>query len=237
MKPVAILRFSPEDGPGYFASFLDRHSIPWRLIKIDAGDMPPEGLDDFSGFAFMGGPMSVNDDLPWLPSVLALIRDAMAHDKPCLGHCLGGQLMSKALGGAVTQNPVKEIGWNPVIAEDNALAREWLGDELVAASQVTVFQWHGETFTLPQGATRILTGDACSNQAYVIGNSLGMQCHTEMTAEMIEEWCGDWTAENVAASASVQRPEEIRQAVDRNVTALRLLSDRLFARWVSGLPR
>ena len=58
--------------------------------------------------------MSVNDDLPWIGPVLALIRDAVARDIPLLGHCLGGQLISKALGGAVRQNPVKEIGWGEV---------------------------------------------------------------------------------------------------------------------------
>ncbi len=55
--------------------------------------------------------MSVNDDLPWIPPVLALIRRAVAADIPVLGHCLGGQLMSKALGGSVGRNAVKEIGW------------------------------------------------------------------------------------------------------------------------------
>ena len=237
MKPVAIFRFSPEDGPGYFASFLDRHSIPWTLIALDEGDHIPESLDPFSGFVFMGGPMSVNDNLPWIPAICGLIRNAIERDKPCIGHCLGGQLMSKALGGAVTQNPVKEIGWNPLVAENNSVARLWLGDDIVDQPHFTTFQWHGETFSLPANATRILTGDACRNQAYVIGNSLGMQCHTEMTAAMIEDWCGDWAAENVAPSTSVQKPEEMRQAMAENLAALRALADRLYAVWIGGLSR
>ena len=237
MKPVAIFRFSPEDGPGYFASFLDRHSIPWTLIALDAGARIPESLDDYSGFVFMGGSMSVNDDLPWIPPMLALIRDAIGRAKPCIGHCLGGQLISKALGGVVTQNALKEIGWNPVVAENNAVARRWLGDDIVAQPRFITFQWHGETFSLPANATRILTGDTCSNQAYVIGNSLGMQCHTEMTAEMIEDWCGDWAAENVLPSKSVQRPEEMRRAMEENLIALRAMADQLYAMWIGGLAR
>ena len=235
MNPVAIFRFSPDDGPGYFASFLDRHSIPWRLIRIDAGDEIPRDLAAFSGLVFMGGAMSVNDDLPWIPPMLDAIHVAIARGQPCLGHCLGGQLMSKALGGVVSANPVKEIGWNPVIAEVNATAREWLGDTLAAAPRISTFQWHGETFTVPAGATRILSGEACANQAFVIGNSLGMQCHTEMTPAMIEEWCADWAAENVAESFSVQRPEDMRRSLDRNIVALRILADRLYARWIAGL--
>jgi GMP synthase-like glutamine amidotransferase len=60
----------------------------------------PLSMHAYSGLVLMGGPMSVNDDLPWIPPVLALIREAIALDKPVLGHCLGGQLMSKALGGS-----------------------------------------------------------------------------------------------------------------------------------------
>jgi GMP synthase-like glutamine amidotransferase len=236
MKPVAIFRFSAEDGPGYFATFLDRHSIPWRLFKLDEGDIVPDDCDLFSGLVFMGGPMSVNDELPWIPLVLALIREAMKRGLPCLGHCLGGQLMSRALDGEVTKNPVKEIGWNPVVAENNADARRWLGDDITDQPQLTAFQWHGETFSLPEGATRILTGTACSNQAFVIGKSLGMQCHTEMTPEMIEAWCIDWAQENADPSLpSVQTPEEMRGQLNENLRALRQLSDRLYSSWIKGL--
>ena len=237
MKTVAIFRFSPEDGPGYFASFLDRHSIQWQLFKIDEGDHIPADLSLFSGLVFMGGPMSVNDDLPWIPPALGAIRDAVSRGQPCIGHCLGGQLMSKALGGIVSANAVKEIGWNPVIAENNDIAREWLGGDFVQQSRFTTFQWHGETFTLPANSTRILTGDVCANQAFVVGNSLAMQCHTEMTPAMIEEWCADWAAENVAASNSVQRPREIRDAIETNLVEMRTLADRLYTRWIGGLSR
>jgi len=238
MKPVAIFRFSAEDGPGYFASFLDRHSIPRRLFKLDEGDVVPGNPDRFSGLVLMGGPMSVNDGLPWIPPVLSLIRQAMQRDLPCLGHCLGGQLMSKALGGEVTKNPVKEIGWNPLQAEHNATARQWLGDAIVDGQTLNTFQWHGETFSLPAGAVRILTGSACRNQAFVIGKSLGMQCHTEMTAEMIDAWCEDWAAENADTTlASVQTPDQIKDRLDDNLRALRMLSDRLYTAWIAGLPR
>ena len=236
MKPVAIFRFSSDDGPGYFASFLDRHSINWQQFNLDDGEAIPENLDAYAGLVLMGGPMSVNDNLPWIRPVLDVIRAAISRGQPCIGHCLGGQLMSKALGGVVTVNAVKEIGWNAVIVENNAAAREWLGEDLVAKSSLTTFQWHGETFTLPAGATRNLTGGACANQAYVIGNSIGMQCHPEMTSAMIDEWCGDWAAENVIASESVQRPEEMRRSMKSNLVALRTLADRLYARWVAGLP-
>jgi len=235
MKPVAIFRFSAEDGPGYCASFLDRHSIPWVLMPIDRGQSVPTDLDAYSGFVFMGGPMSAYDPLPWIPPILDLIRKAISAGKPCLGHCLGGQLMSTALGGEVVRNPVKEIGWNPIRAEASDLARHWLGDGF---GNGLAFQWHGDTFSIPPGATRILAGDACANQAYAIGNSLGMQCHTEMTPEAIAIWCKDWAAEQADPNlASVQTPEEIVAGIDENLPVLRSLADRLYTVWIEGLLR
>ena len=127
MKPIAIFRHAAAEGPGYLAEFLDTQQIPWRLIAIDAGNAVPRSAEAYSGLVFMGGPMSVNDDLPWIPPVLALIREAVATDIPVLGHCLGGQLISKALGGTVSRNPVKEIGWGEVAVTDNDSARNWFG--------------------------------------------------------------------------------------------------------------
>src|SRR4029450_13600583 len=116
MKPIAIFRHSPTEGPGYFASYLDTHGIPWRLVHAAGGEPIPADPSAFAGLTFMGGPMSVNDTLRWIAPELELIRRAVAAGVPCLGHCLGGQLMSKALGGSVTRNPVKEIGWGTVEA-------------------------------------------------------------------------------------------------------------------------
>ena len=184
----------------------------------------------------MGGPMSANDQTPWNAPLLELLRVALTADKPCIGHCLGGQLMSRALGGHVSVNPVKEIGWNPVYVEDNAAAREWLGGDLVGPKPVTTFQWHGETFSIPEGATRILRGEACANQAYVIGNSLGMQCHVEMTPAMIESWCADWAAENADPTLpSVQTPRQMQADMTANLQRLNGLADRLYTRWVKRL--
>src|SRR5262245_32267016 len=130
MKPVAIFRHAVTEGPAYFATYLASQDVPWRVIKVDEGDAVPERPGDYSGLAFMGGPMSVNDDLPWIPRVLALIRAAVAEDLPVLGHCLGGQLIAKAMGGAVTNNPVKEIGWGRVDVLQNPDARRWFGGEI-----------------------------------------------------------------------------------------------------------
>jgi GMP synthase-like glutamine amidotransferase len=236
LKPVAIFRFSPGEGAGYFQIFLDARQIPTQLFQLDQGVAIPIDLDAFSGFVFMGGPMSVNDDLPWIPPILDLIRRAIERDRPCIGHCLGGQLIAKAMGGVVTKNPVKEIGWNPVRIEENAAARAWLGDNAVDSRDFTTFQWHGETFTIPPGATRIMTGEACANQAYVLGKSLGLQCHIEMTPKMIQTWCRDWESEHVDPNLpSIQTPEEMMAEMRENLRALNRIADRLYGVWCEGL--
>lgn len=233
MKPVAIIRHSPTEGPGHFATFLERNSLPWELIRIDAGDTLPTTPDRFSGLCLMGGPMSVNDELPWIPPLLDLIRLTMASNRPVIGHCLGGQLMSKALGGSVTRNPVKEIGWQPVSIVESPTAHEWLGDMTSFES----FHWHGETFTIPAGAVRILQSGACTNQAFVLGKHLGMQCHVEMTAEMIREWCRSGVEEIDACGAqlTVQRPEEMEVNIEARLKALNAAAERFYTHWIKGL--
>jgi len=236
MKPVAIFRHKNTEGPAYFATVLERRNQPYRVIRIDAGDAVPADASAFAGLCFMGGPMSVNDDLPWIAPVLALIRNAVARDVPVLGHCLGGQLIAKALGAAVTRNPVKEIGWGRVDVIDGPQARDWLGD----LKTFTSYHWHGETFAIPEGATRILSSEYCANQAYVIGPHLGMQCHVEMTPELIRTWCLEWEKEVTALAArvaSVQSPAEMEENMDANVQALHAVADRLYDRWIAGLKR
>jgi GMP synthase-like glutamine amidotransferase len=230
MKPVAVFRHTSSEGPGYFATYLDAHSVAWQLIKIDEGDTVPVSAADFSGLCFMGGPMSVNDDLPWIAPVLNLIRDAQARDMPVIGHCLGGQLIAKALGGTVSPNPVKEIGWGKVDITDPD-ATTWIG----ATKTFDAFHWHGETFSLPPGATRLMKSDYCDNQAYVIGKTLGMQCHVEMTEAMIRLWNRGWAKEKVAASPSVQSPDAMYVNLDARIAAMRAVADKLYAQWIRGL--
>ena len=237
MLPVAIFRHAPVEGPGYFAIFLEQHGIPWRLVAIDAGEPVPAAVESFSGLCFMGGPMSVNDPLPWIEPVCALIRDAVARDVPVIGHCLGGQLMSKALGGEVTRNPVREIGWGMAGGEDSALARHWLGG--FAGSPCTVFHWHGETFSIPPGATRLLASRHCANQMFAVGPHLAMQCHVEMTPEMIAAWCAQWGDEVLARAdrPSVQPPELMQREIPERLPEMRRLSEQLYSIWIQGLAR
>lgn len=228
MKPILIFRHLACEGPGYFAEYLDRRRIPWRLIAIDEQQVVPKTLDDIRALVFMGGPMSVNDDLPWIQDEISLIKQAADRGLPVLGHCLGGQLIAKALGARVYPNIVKEIGWHDV--ERVSSASPWLSD---LPKQFEVFHWHGETFDLPPGAEHLLQSARCRNQAFAHGNMLALQFHVEMTAGMVNEWADVHDQELAHLSASVQSREAMIRDLPQHIRRLQTVADVFYAHWLS----
>ncbi|MBI4005508.1 MAG: type 1 glutamine amidotransferase [Gammaproteobacteria bacterium] len=232
MKPVLIFRHIACEGPGYLGDFLSLRNIAYDIISIDEGDKIPAKPDRAAGLVFMGGPMSVNDPLSWIGSELDLIRMAHAENLPLLGHCLGGQLISKALGGKVTRNYVPEIGWHPVSRIMNDESQSWLGE---LPGQCEVFHWHGETFTIPDGATPLLQSRFCANQAFAKGNTLALQCHVEMTANMVKEWISVYENDMPEPSTSVQSGKEMIADLDKRITSLQAIAYQLYSQWLKGL--
>lgn len=233
MKPVRIFRHIDCEGPGYFAQFLQSRQIPWELVAIDENQPVRTSLDDVSGLVFMGGPMSVNDDIDWLRDELALIAAAAQRRIPLLGHCLGGQLISKALGGNVGPNPVKEIGWHPVNVIHHPFWTEGI------PSRFTPYHWHGETFSLPNGADLVLSNINCSHQAFARENILALQCHVEMTEDMVRQWATRYADEISEAKgqnpASVQSYDEQNLGLSRRIRDSQSVAERLYEKWVSFL--
>ena len=234
MRPLTIFRHIACEGPGYLSEVLDHQSIPYRLVNIDQGEAVPGNLDDCSGLVFMGGPMSVNDSLPWIEQELSLIRMAQAQNMPVLGHCLGGQLISKALGGVIRANPVKEIGWHAVRKCDNDMTEVWLNG---VPDETTLFHWHGETFSIPDGADVILENDNCSHQAFAIGNTLALQCHVEMTAPMVREWSTLYKDELDNPAPSVQTAQQMTEGLEQRITGAQQAADILYQQWLEPLSR
>ena len=122
MRPVRIFRHQDWVGAGRVLETLTEHNLPFEIVAIDRADRVPSTVDDVSAMVFLGGTMSVNDPLPWIEQELSLIREGQARGVPMLGHCLGSQLISKALGATVAPMPAKEIGWYKVARSRSPVA-------------------------------------------------------------------------------------------------------------------
>jgi GMP synthase-like glutamine amidotransferase len=216
--------------PGRIADYLDNRAIPWEMVALDRGESIPEDLDDVSALVFLGGTMSVNDGHAWLAREMRLIRAAAARDLPMLGHCLGSQLIAKALGATVAPMAAKEIGWHRMRRLDNPVAREWLG---AVPERFELLTWHHEAFTLPPGATPLVASEHCLDHAYAIGNTVATVAHPEVTAGMLQEWLQIYGHDIEADGASVQPIGQIRERLpERCETMHRVFTDRLYDAWI-----
>jgi GMP synthase-like glutamine amidotransferase len=233
VRPIAIFRFSPTEGPAHFADWLDAQGLAWQLVAIDAGDGVPADPRAFSGIGMMGGPMSVYEALPWIEPLSRLLRDAIAYEVPVIGHCLGGQLLAQALGSRVSRTRVPEIGWINVESTDATAAQSWFGGR----DRFTPFQWHYDVFEIPTGATRVLANGFNPNQGYVIDDRhIGFQCHIEMTADLVHTWCRSGADEILEpGTASRQTREEILADLDARLANLHQVADGVYARWSQKL--
>jgi GMP synthase-like glutamine amidotransferase len=232
MKPVRIFRHIACEGPGYLGSLLEARHIPYEIIAIDANETIPGQLDDISGLVFMGGSMSVNDSFLWIEQELQLIRAARERDLPMLGICLGSQLIAKALGGTVSKGNGMELGWAPVQKCKPKEQDGWF-DEL--EDSFSVFHWHGEQFSLPAGTTLLLRSHCYPHQAFAIGNTLALQFHLEMTADMVREWVGLYQEDVYSGGPCVQAETQILHEADARSRELQTVADRVFGNWLQRL--
>lgn len=218
---VLAFRHVPFEGLGLLEVALRARHIEVEFADLYLAGAALPDIAAYDALIFLGGPMSVNDNLPYLRREEEFIRQAIARHQPTLGICLGAQLIAHALGGAVRCNAAPEIGWYGVRFTPAAL-----GDPLFdGLSAETVFHWHGETFDLPVGAELLASSDLCRNQAFRIGKSVyALQFHLEVTPAMIAEWCVQ--DEN---SGDVSRLSALDASF--NGPRLAMLSDLVLGKW------
>jgi GMP synthase-like glutamine amidotransferase len=219
---VLVFRHVPFEGLGLIeAALAERH------IEVDYADLYQAGaalpeIAAYDALIFLGGPMSVNDDLPFLRHEMEFIRRAVAQRQPILGICLGAQLIARAMGATVRRNSAREIGWYD-LRFTGAAAGDRLFDGLSAE---TVFHWHGETFDLPPGAELLASSELCRNQAFRIGERVyALQFHLEVTPAIIADWC--------VQDENCGDVRELESAIDPAFNASRLteLSAQVFGNW------
>ncbi len=190
MKILIVKNISSE-GPGTIEDYLRDHKLPYTVVDLNNGGLVPS-LDQFTHLVVMGGPMAVYEMHihPYLKNEAALIEQAIKADKHVLGVCLGAQMLAHVLGAKVYPGGHKEIGWYEVSLTDEgmkdpAMAGLSAGNRPVAQ----VFQWHGDTFDLPQGAARLASSDLYSNQAFRYGDRVyALQFHIEVTPVIVHDW-------------------------------------------------
>lgn len=223
-----ILQHIACEGLGLWEDCCREAGIVLEVVDLSrAGALPPR----HGSYAVisLGGPMNVYETAayPFLAWEDDFIRQVVADGVPFLGICLGGQLLAKAVGGQVAKNGVKEIGWHPV--ELDLAGRR---DPLFAGlpDRFTVFQWHGDTFSIPKGGIRLATAAACENQAFRFGfggAAYALQFHLEVTPAMVADWVREYAAELARLGAEVDAAGMLAEAPAR-CEELRVWSRRLF---------
>jgi len=237
VKPIAVFQHTEVGAPGTVVPILQSLGREVRVVRIVDGEPVPDDASAFGGLVFMGGYMSANDPLPWIAQELALIRAAAAQGIPVAGHCLGSQLVARALGGSVHAHTRPEIGWNDIVADDHALARHWWGD--AAGHAIETFQWHGDTFAPPPGAVRIASGVHCDAQAYVADDRhLLVQSHLEMTPALValsvERNGAQLQRQNALGNPATSAYDDVLDDLPERTARMQALLERLYARWVRG---
>ena len=232
MKPIRIFTHADCEPPGHIATLLDRRGYPYEQVCLHEGARVPGELDTVSALVFMGGPGNVKQPTGWMREEIALIARAREAGLPMLGICLGGQLMSLALGGDVRPGDGVEVGWHAVELLDGARSQPAFAQ---APARFEVFQWHAHVFTAPPGA-RILATSSCTEcQAYAHGNSLAVQFHLEMTEPVIRDLIERYGSDLRGDSACNHDAEAILHHVGRRSRRINALAETIYGAWFDAL--
>jgi len=179
---IGVFRHGIDESAGYLEDLLEASGRSYRIFNLWEDDEVPSG--GLSHLLILGGKMSVNDEreYPFLKEEKRVIREMTVRSRPVLGVCLGAQMIASALGARVYPCE-KEVGWSPLT---------WIEQlQGIPPEETTVFQWHGESFDLPDDAKLICSGKQVENQAFLWKSALGVQFHIEVTEEMIRKWTAD----------------------------------------------
>ncbi len=196
-----------------------------RTRLFSGEQLPPPS--SFDWLIIMGGPMNIYEQerYTWLAEEKEFIKKAVYGGKIVFGICLGAQLISDVLGGLVTKNRYKEIGWFPVRLTEEGQASPAFS---ALPDRFPALHWHGDTFSIPPGASRMAESDACPNQAFILGKAIGLQFHLESNPESMKRLI-DHCAEEIVSGPYVQMPEDLA-AAQESYDGLRVLMESLLDR-------
>jgi GMP synthase (glutamine-hydrolysing) len=233
-RSAIALRHVAFEDMGLLAPIMEREGWNISFCEAAVDDLTHRSIRNADLLVVLGGPIGVyeTESYPFITQEIALIEHRLRRQLRTLGICLGAQLMAKALGSRVYAGHLKEIGWGPITLTEAGTSSclKSLGDG------AQVLHWHGDTFDLPDAASRLASNLNYDNQAFAYGdNALALQFHLEAEPRQLEEWYVGHAVELAAANVSVT---ELRAATSKSTKALTPQADRVFTEWLSQIrPR
>ena len=222
-----ILNVLPQErsSPGRVGQGLLRRGCELDIRRPALGDPLPGDMSGHDAAVIFGGPMSANDDLPFIKAETEWIGVPLKEEKPFLGICLGAQMMARHLGARVysREDERVEVGYYPIRPTGEGRA---LFDD-----PQYVYQWHGQGFDLPAGAAQLAEGEEFPVQAMRYGKAAyGLQFHPELSTPMMDAWL---TLATQRLSQPGAQPEELhRQGREKHDATLKAWLGRFLDHWL-----
>ena len=199
---ILIIKHIPIEGPGSIGRFLKDTAWNMQIIDLSLRQHLPDDTAGIEAVIILGGPMNVyeTEKYPFLKKEADFLRKALKGEVPVLGICLGAQLLAKACGAKIVKAGQKEMGWHEVYLTEAGRA-DPLFEGL--SLRLNIFQWHEDTFDIPDGGKLLAESPSCRNQAFRYGRSAyGLQFHVEVTVDMVESWIKEYTGSNALAGSA-----------------------------------
>jgi GMP synthase-like glutamine amidotransferase len=182
-----IYTHHPDEGAGLLKDILRERGWEVKEVKLWKGEPIPEPRS-FHLLILMGGPMSVHDEdaYSFLLEEKTFVRRWVEQGNSTLGICLGAQLIADCLGGKVYKGDKEELGWHELMVTEEGTRDPFMQG---FPRRFPVFQWHSETFEIPEDAILLATAQEYPHQAFRFGDlTYAFQYHLEMTEEMLHTW-------------------------------------------------
>jgi len=215
---LTLIQNDLEVPSGSLIDWCREFQIPFRTVRPYSGEVLPP-IPDISALIVLGGAMGVHEcsRYPYLLAVRSYIQQAVFHEIPLLGICLGGQLLADALGAPVHSQRNGELGLHLV----EVLASPASDPLFLDIPQVfTTFQWHNDSFEIPAGAVCLASSPLCAHQAFRYGvNQYGLQFHPEVNSSIITSWIesSDVNLDSTRIIEDFVRAEDAYTAVSRKL--------------------